>query len=62
MAFKDPERKKEYHREWRLKNKDKLKANHKRWYEKRGKEMNGARDGMASLVFQIKLIETIIIK
>lgn len=39
MAFKDPEREREYYREWRLKNKDKLKANHKRWYEKRGKEV-----------------------
>jgi hypothetical protein len=39
MAFKDPERQKEYYKEWRKKNKDKRAAAHKRWYESGGKEV-----------------------
>ena len=39
MAFKDPERQKEYYKEWRIKNKDKRAAAYKRWYESGGKEV-----------------------
>jgi hypothetical protein len=39
MAFKDPERAREYYREWQRKNRDKTAAAHKRWYESGGKEV-----------------------
>jgi hypothetical protein len=39
MAFKDPQRQKEYYREWQIKNKDKTAAYHKKWYENGGKEV-----------------------
>ena len=39
MPFKDPQRAREYYREWQRKNKDKTAAAFKRWYEKGGKEV-----------------------
>ena len=39
MAFKDPQRAREYYREWQRKNRDKTAAAFKRWYEKGGKEV-----------------------
>jgi hypothetical protein len=39
MAFKDPQRAREYYREWQRKNKDKTAAAFKRWYKSGGKEV-----------------------
>ena len=39
MPFKDPQRAREYYREWQRKNRDKTAAAFKRWYEKGGKEV-----------------------